>query len=188
MSRQYWAELISQDFAGVGTMFDTYTAAKTVLPPGQLIDFPKGFFTHGKKLNIIIDATMKNIVTTPGTFTPSIRLAGNDVASPGAIQMTTTANTGVAVRMNVNLEVQVVGAVAQFMHSWFISGINICSTGASGANNAAGTGYRTGPDPPALGAAFDATAALTMDFFNAFSISNAGNGIQVRQYRVFAEN
>lgn len=188
MSRQTWKEDIGNQFVSTATMFDTYTTAKTVLPPGSLIDFPKNFFTLGKKLSVILDLTMKNIVTTPGTFTPSIRLAGNDVASPGAIQMTTTSNTGVNGRIIANLEVQVGGATAQFMHSWCGWCINFCNVGATGANNAAGTGYFQGPNPPALGTAFDATAALTLDFFNAFSISNSTTGIQVRQYRVIVEN
>src|SRR5215207_7828559 len=93
MSRQTWKELISQDFVSSGVLFNTYTTAKTVLPPGQIIDFPKNFFALGKKLRIEIAAGLSNIVTTPGTFTPSVRLGGNDVASPGAVQMTTTANT-----------------------------------------------------------------------------------------------
>lgn len=188
MSRQTWYEHISPDFVSSGTLFNTYTTAKTVLPAGALIDFPKNFFTAGKKLRIDIAAGISNIVTTPGTFTPSIRLAGNDVASPGAIQMTTTSNVLVALRMSVLLEVQVAGASAQFMHDWQMVGINVCNTGATGANLAAGTGYFSGPNPPALGTAFDATAALTLDFFNAFSISQATNGIQIRQYRVFVEN
>jgi hypothetical protein len=188
MSRQVWYELISNDFVSSGTLFNTYTSTKTVLPPGSLIDFPKNYFTVGKKLKIELTGGLSNIVTTPGTYTPSVRLGGNSVAEPAAIQMTTTANTLANWVCQIWLEVQVGGAAAQFMHSWLIASINTANVGGSGANLAAGTGLMSGPNPPALGTAFDATAALTLDFFNGFSISNAGNGIQIRQYRVFAEN
>lgn len=188
MSRQTWVEHISPDFVSSGTSFATFTTAKTVLPVGALIDFPKNFFTLGKKMRIEVSMGLSNIVTTPGTFTPSVRLAGNDVASSGAIQMTTTANTLAHVVMTVLLEVQVAGASAQFMHSWTMMGINVANTGGSGANLAAGTGFFSGPNPPALGTAFDATAALTLDWFHAFSISNGANAVQIRQYRVYSEN
>jgi len=41
---------------------------------------------------------------------------------------------------------------------------------------------------PAQGTGFDATAAQKVDIFAGFSVSNAGNGVRVRQYRLRAMN
>lgn len=188
MSRQSWKELVSNEFVATATATNTFTTAVSMLPTNQKIPFGTNFFTLGKKLKIDLNMGLSNIVTTPGTFTPSVQFGSTVVASPGAVQMTTTANTLAMLRMTIDLEVQVAGTSAQFMHSWFLSGINVCAPGATGANNAAGTGFHTAPNPPALGTAFDATTALTLDFFFGFSISNSGNGIQLRQYRVYSEN
>lgn len=188
MSRQVWKDLISNEFVSSGSLFASFTTAKTILPVGALIPFSANYFTLGKKLKIEVSGAISNIVTTPGTFTPSVRLGGNDVASPGAIQMTTTSNVLIPFSWNIWLEVQVAGATAQFWHHWQMMSINMNLTGAGAANHAAGTGYGQGANPPALGTAFDATAALNLDFFFAFSISQPTNGIQIRQYRVFSEN
>ena len=188
MSRQVWYELTSNDFTATATLQNTYTTTKSVINASDVLPFPANFFTLGKKIKIEITGGLSNIITTPGTYTPSVRLGGNSVAEPAAIQMTTTANTLANWICQIWLEVQVAGAAAQFMHSWLIQSINTCNVGGSGANLAAGTGLMSGPNPPALGTAFNATTALNLDFFNGFSISNGGNGIQIRQYRVFSEN
>lgn len=187
MSRQTWKELISNDFVSAGLLKNTYTTAATVLPPGQVIDFPKNFFVQGKKLWIEIAGGISNRVTGPDTTTFQIMLGATAVASTGAMNLTITANTLRPFKAACQLEVQIGGAAAQMMQIWDVQGIPF--SGASGlANNVANTGQLFLPDPPALGTAFDATAALSLDFFVAQSVSNAGNGIQVRQYRVYSEN
>lgn len=190
MSKQTWKELISNDFIAAGTLFNTYTTAKSVTPPGQTIDFPKNFFTLGRKLRIEIDGGISNRVTGPDTTTFQMMLgptANIAVSTTGAMNLTVTANTLRAFKAVCEMEVQVAGATAQMMSLWTVEGIPFAA--ASGlANGVANTGQLLLPDPPALGTAFDATVATTLDFFAAQSVSNAGNGIQVRQYRVYLEN
>jgi hypothetical protein len=188
MSRQTWYEIIVPDFIASGSMFSAYSATQSIIPAAYKIDFPKNHFTLGKKLKIEASVDLSNIITTPGTWSPSVNFSSSSVAAPGAIQLTTTANALAQVLLTCWLDVQVAGTAAQFMHGWRIDGINICAVGASGANNAAGTGTLSGPNPAALGTAFDATSALTLDFYAGFSIAASGNQVRVRQYRVISEN
>ena len=41
---------------------------------------------------------------------------------------------------------------------------------------------------PAVGTGFDSTVANLLDFWAGFSISNAGNGVQIHQYVVSSDN
>ena len=128
---------------------------------------------------------LSNIVTTPGTVTFQIMMGSIVVWTSGAIQMTTTANTLARVKIVVDMRLDTIGptTAAAFSATGTISGLNL--TIGSGANP---TVTDTVVVAPATGVAdgtgFDSTIADQLDFWVGFSISNAGNGVQVLDYTV----
>ena len=76
MSLQTWQEtLVSSQVAG--TLFNTYTTAKTVLPVGCLVTLPANWWYIGRVLRVTVYGGISNIVTTPGTMTMSVNLVGH---------------------------------------------------------------------------------------------------------------
>lgn len=172
-----------------GQLYNTFTAAKSLLTTtaseasSGLCILPSDFFIRGGCLDIDAELGLSNIVTTPGTFTLQVMLGVVIAFTTGAIQMTTTANTLASVRVAIRLRCEKSGAgtTAQLMGQAALQGINV----GTGANLVAGTGQIMAPvSAAALGTGFDSTIANTLDFYGAFSISNAGNGMQLNQYRV----
>lgn len=187
MSIQTWQEtLVSAQVAG--TLYNTYTTAKTVLPVGCLYTLPPNWWTLGKTLRMIVHAGISNRVTGPDTTTFQLMMGSTAVVTSGAINLTTTAHTTIPAVLECIATCYVVGTSAALRGQWMVRGQMFAM--ASGlADNAAGTGWAMGPNTaPANGTAFDSTAAQTIDFFAAQSVSNAGNGIQVHQYFVESLN
>lgn len=187
MSLQTWQEtLVAAQVAG--TNFTTYTTAKTVLPVGALVTLPANWWYVGRSMRITVAGGLSNIVTTPGTCTMQV-MQGSVVAfTTGAMQLSTTAHTNLPFWAQFLLTCRAVGSgtSANLMGqaTIFSQAINI-----SGADATTGHSLLMGPNTaPAVGTGFDSTAAQTLDFFTGFSVSNAGNGIQVMQYVVESLN
>lgn len=190
MASQSWGQMIAT-MPIQGTLYNTFTTAKSILTStateasSALVSLPSGFFQRGSVLEIDFQLGLSNIVTTPGTFTLQVMVGSVIAFTTGAITMTTTANTLAPVSGFIQLTCNTVGpgTTAKLAGQCVLTGVNVAMTSA--ANLAAGTGYAMGPSTaPALGTGFDSTIANTLDFFGAFSISNAGNGMQLNQYRV----
>lgn len=188
MASQSWGQTIAV-MPIQGTLYNTFTAAKSLLTStvteasDGVVILPSSFFKRGGCLDIDVELGLSNIVTTPGTFTLQVMLGAVIAFTTGAIQMTTTANTLASVWARIRLTCQSVGSStnAKLMGQAALQGINV----GTGANLAAGTGQIMAPvSAAALGTGFDSTIANTLDLFGAFSISNAGNGMQLNQYRV----
>ena len=130
-------------------------------------------------------AGLSNIVTTPGTVTFQVMMGSIVVWTSGAIQMTTTANTLSPLELEVNLRLDSAGSgtAAKFMAVGKIGALNL--TIGSGANPTVTDTFITVPvTSPAVGTGFDSTIADILDFWTGFSISNAGNGVQIYDYTV----
>jgi hypothetical protein len=186
MPSQSWVQLVSGQRAA-GALYNTYTAAKSVINQQDLYTFAPNFFQIGQKLRITIDAGLSNIATTPGTVTFQVMLGSIAVWTSGAIQLNATAHTLLPIRLVVGLTCQlanttVAGAVAKLMGQGVLTGVMFTLTaGQVDAVNCPGA-FPVPATAPALGTAFDGTLSQTLDFWAGFSISNAGNGIQVAQY------
>jgi hypothetical protein len=192
MASQSWGQLIAV-MPIQGTLYNTFTTAKslltsTVTEASQgLVALPSAFFQRGSGLTIEAELGLSNIVTTPGTFALQVMVGAVIAYTTGNVIMTTTANTLASVSVKINLTCMQVGSStnAKLMGQATLIGQNVAYTSA--ANNAAGTGLVTAPiTGAALGTGFDSTIANTLDLFGAFSISNAGNGMQLNQYRVLS--
>lgn len=192
MASQSWAqELVNVSAAG--TLYNTYTTAKSVLTSATatamstgFITLPPNFFQLGGRLEIDVAAGISNRVTGPDTFTVQVMVGAVIAFTTGAINLTTTAHTTIPALGRILLTCRSVGngTLATLMGQSYWDGQMIAQI-ASAADNAAGTGYAMAPNTaPAVGTGFDSTIAQTLDLFVAQSVSNAGNGFQIHQYSV----
>lgn len=192
MASQSWAqELVN--ITAAGTLYNTYTTAKSMLTTATataastgLITLPPNFFQLGGRLEIDIDCAISNRVTGPDTFTVQMMVGAVIAFTSGAINLTTTAHTTIPAHGRILLSCRSVGSgtLATLEGQSYWNG-QMLAQAASLADNAGGTGNAMAPNTaPAVGTGFDSTIAQTLDLFVAQSVSNAGNGFQLRQYSV----
>lgn len=189
MSLQTWLEaLVTQHAAG--TLFNTYTTAKSVINPQALTVLPAGFFSPGKSIRIRVQGGISNIVTTPGTITFQVMIGSAIAFTSGAIQLNATAHTTLPFDLEIILTCRAEGSgtSANAMGQAKITGVMVTKT-AGQTDDAQGDQTIMAPaTAPAVGAGFDSTIANILDFFAGFSISNAGNGVKIEGYVVEALN
>src|SRR5262245_41448073 len=108
-----------------GTLFNTYTTAKTVLNQTELVTLPANYLTVGTKFRIKAKGGLSNIVTTPGTVTFQIMIGSIVAWTSGAIQMSTTAHTLIPFDLEVDLRVDSIGTstTAKFLGMGKLNGI-----------------------------------------------------------------
>jgi hypothetical protein len=192
MASQSWAQELVNITAS-GTLYNTYTTAKSVLTSTTataastgLITLPPNFFQLGGRLEIDIAGAISNRVTGPDTFTVQVMVGSVIAFTTGAINLTTTAHTTIPCIGRIWLTCRSVGngTLATLMGQSYWQGQMIAQA-ASLADNAGGTGNCMAPNTaPAVGTGFDSTLANTLDLWVAQSVSNAGNGFQLHQYSV----
>jgi hypothetical protein len=192
MASQSWGQMIAT-IPVAGTLYNTYTTAKSMLTSATateassgFVTLPPGFFQRGARLEIDVFAGLSSIVTTPGTVTIEFHV-GNVIAfTTGAILMTTTGNVLLPLTGKIWLTCRAVGngTLCQMMgqSTWWGQGIQ--QSGAAAANATNGATVQGPNTSPALGTGFDSTTAQTIDLWAGFSISQATNGFQLQQYRV----
>lgn len=189
MSLQTWREILVNQQAA-GTLFNTYTTAKTVINAQSLYVLPAGWWYPGRRMWVHVSGGISNRVTGPDTTTFQVMHGTIVVFTSGAINLTTTAHTTIPFWLDIELTCRAVGSgtSANLIGQGTAQGQMLAML-ASAADNAAGTGYAMLPNSaPAVGTGFDSTVANILDFWVAQSVSNAGNGIQIHQYSVSAEN
>jgi hypothetical protein len=188
MPSQGWEQLVVSQRAA-GTLFNTYTTAKTVINQQDLYGLYAGFFELGRKLRVTVHMAVSNIVTTPGTITFQVMLGTIVVWTSGAVQLNATAHTLLPAKLVVDLTCQLTntgvgGVVAKLMGQGVLTGVMFTKTAGQTDDAQSDIVINVPTTTPALGTAFDSTISQTLDFWAGFSISNSGNGIQVAQYDV----
>jgi hypothetical protein len=188
MSRQSWQESLVDGPQAPGTLYNTYTAAQSVLPAGCLYTLAPNFWVPGKMMRMTLFGAESHRVTGPDTMSLQFMLGTVAAFTSGPLNLTTTAHTLVPFKAECVVTCQVGGKLAQLKGQWTVEGQGFAMA-ASLADNAAGSGWAMGPNTaPALGPTFDATVAEVVDFWVAQSFSGAGNGIQIHQYLLEALN
>lgn len=184
----YEETLVSQKIAG--TLYNTYTTAKTVIPAQCLYQFPVNYFVEGKTFHITVIGGLSNIVTTPGTVTFSCMLGSVVVFTTGAIQLNATAHTLLPFWLEIYLTCRATGSStsANLIGMGRLQGIAPTLTAGQVDEVNGGGVFSVPATAPAVGTGFDSSATQVLDFFAGFSISNAGNGVQVHQYVVESLN
>lgn len=188
MSGQSWVQTIALQRAA-GTLFNTYTTAKSVINPDALCVLPANYFVPGAMLHIYASGGISNIVTTPGLMNFQVKLgptANIAVFDTGNIQLNATAHTTLPFWIDIYLTCRTIGnaTTANFMGQANVNG-KMFTTTAGQTDSAQDMPTVMAPAvAPAVGTGFDSTVASILDFWVGFTISNAGNGIQIQQYRV----
>ena len=120
----------------------------------------------------------------------SVNLGAVTAFTTGAIQLNATAHTTLPFQLVVLLTCRAVGitTAANCLGIGVLTGRMFTYTAAQVDQVNIGVNMIVPIAAPAVGSGFDSSAAQTLDFFNAFSISNAANGIQVQNYIVEALN
>lgn len=189
MSLQSWQEtLVTQQ--GAGTLFTTYTTAKSVINPQALVTLPANYFYPGRMLRVFAMGGISNIVTTPGLMNFQVKVGSVAAFDTGNIQLNATAHTTLPFWLDIILTCRAVGSAtsANLMGLGQAVGRMFTLTAAQ-TDDAQGMQSILAPSTaPAVGTGFDSTIANTLDFWVGFTISNAGNGVQIQQYQVSAVN
>ena len=102
-------ELIAYQPAA-GTLFNTYTTAKSVINPTSLVTLPPNYLYIGKLLRIKVQGGISNVVTSQRTFTFQVMMGSIVVHTSGAITTTTTAHTLIPFDYEVLLRVDSIGS------------------------------------------------------------------------------
>lgn len=172
----FFSQVLTQQKA-VGTLFNTYTTAKTVLNQTELITVPANFLAVGRKLRVKARGGISNVVTATPTFTFQVMMGSVVAFTTGAITTNATANTLLPFTLDIELRTDAVGTgtTGKFLGM----GTLLCAAFASGS-----TAINVPVTAPAVGTGFDSTVSNILDFWVGISASNAGNGIQVYDYVV----
>lgn len=194
MASQSWGQMIAT-IPKQGTLYNTYTTAQSMLTTATateaasgFITLPPGFFQRGSVIEIDFQAGISNRVTGPDTFTVQVMVGAVIAYTSGLINLTTTAHTTIPAVGKIRLTCDSVGNGTQCkLRGQGTYWGQMIAMAASLADGVANTGWAMGPNTaPALGTGFDSTVAQTLDFFVAQSVSNAGNGFQLNQYKVIS--
>src|SRR5258706_15988212 len=109
MASQSWDQLIAT-IPVPGTLYNTYTAAKSMLTSttateasAGFVTLPAGFFHREGVLKIEFCAGISNRVTGPDTFTVQIMVGAVIAYTSGAITLTTTAHTTIPLWAEITL-------------------------------------------------------------------------------------
>jgi hypothetical protein len=185
VSTQSWQQTLTTQQAA-GTLFTTYTTAKSVINPQALVGLPANYFYPGKALRVTAKGGISNIVTTPGLMNFQVKIGTVAAFDTGNIQLNATAHTTLPFWLEIELTCRSVGSgtAATLMGLCQVTGIMFTRT-AGQTDDAQGMQTILAPATAmAVGTGFDSTIANVMDFWAGFTISNAGNGIQIHTYKV----
>src|SRR5258706_14263556 len=109
MSRQSYNEtLITQPDAG--TLFATYTTAKTVINTDALYTLPPNLFIIGRKLRVLVRGAISNIVTTPGLMNFQVVIGGVAAFDTGNVQLNATAHTTLPFWLDIDMTCRAIGS------------------------------------------------------------------------------
>jgi hypothetical protein len=196
MSLQTWEETLVSQYVD-SPLQTTFTTAKSIFGVDGTDEsaackytLPANFFVRGKALSVDLYGDMSNIVTTPGTVTFQFMLGAVIAFTTGAINFSTTAHTTLPFWLHMDLTCQVGGAgtQAKLMGQAMILSQCVSNTAIADAVGSDLPFLLAPNTTPAQGTGFDATATQKVDIFVGFSVSNAGNGVRARQYRLRALN
>ncbi len=188
MSLQTWQEtLITAQVDG--TALNTSTTATTILPPAARYTLPPGFMAVGKALRVTATGRLSVINPTPGNLTLDVRMGPTSnivVFNGGAMPLNTAAaKTNVTWWFEAMLTCRSIGAstTATLMGTGWLQ-----SEAVNGAAVGTAESISLPTSAPAVGTGFDSTVAMVVDLFATFSVSAAGNSIQLHQYTLEAMN
>jgi hypothetical protein len=186
---QAWKQLLSSA-EGVGPALSAFTTSVSCLPPQAKHTMAPDDWWLGKRLLIVADLNIGNVVTAQPTFTFDLKFgATTGIWNSGAILTSTTVHAALPCHLEVELTCQLTGSAGKLMGQGWILGRPFLLTGAGAIGDLTTSGVPVIPLPQttaALGAAFDTNAAQQIDLFVACSASSPSNTVQLTQYALYA--
>src|SRR6267142_2707813 len=188
MSYQGWLETIAIQ-RSAATLFNTFTTAKTVIQPEALVSLPPNFFSVGRTLRVRASGGISNIATTPGLMNFQVVIGGVAAFDTGYIQLNATAHTTLPFWIDIELTCRAIGngTAANLMGQAIVTGKMFTTTAGLTDDTQDMPSVLAPAIAPAVGTGFNSAQTNTLDFFVGFTISNAGNGVQIQQYKVTSE-
>lgn len=189
MSRQTYQEVLAVQRAA-GTLFTTYTTAKSVINSDALVTIPANYLEVGRRLRVKVRGALSNIATTPGLCNFQVKIGSVAAFDTGNIQLNATAHTTLPFWLEIELTVRSIGSgtSATLIGLAMVCGRMFTLT-AGQTDDAQGMQTLLAPaTAPAVGTGFDSTVAAILDFWAGFTISNVGNGVQIHEYSVESLN
>ena len=189
MGKNYVETLACQKSAG--TLFNTYTTAKSVINPDCIPDLPRSvFWVPGRRAHIIGEGAISNVVTAAPTIQFLVKLgtiaSAVTVFDSGQVQLNTIAHTTLPfsfeIRLRSDKDNYGNGTTAKLWGRMTVKGIMFAKSTAQIDSLQSDNEILLPQTAPVLGAGFDATIVTNPDFWAGFSASNAGNGIRIDDY------
>lgn len=167
-----------------GTLFNTYTTAKSVINPQALYTLAPNQLRIGDYLRIRASGGLSNVVTSQRTFTFQVMMGSIVVHASQALLTTTTAHTLIPFVYEAwcRLDSEGSGTSAKFLSQATAQGIMFPISGAVGDPTATVGTILCPATAPAGGTGFDSTIANILDFWVGLSASESTTGIQIYQY------
>lgn len=177
--------LVLASQTAVGTLYNTYTTAKTVINQTELVPFAANALRVGSLFQIDVWGGLSSKVTTAPTFTFQVMMGSIVVWTSGAIQCTTTAHVLLPFDLKIRLRLDTIGTgtTAKFIGGGTLQGLHF-TVGVGADSTTVSGAYSVPATAPAVGTGFDSTIANTMDFWTGISASDSANGIQLYNYSV----
>lgn len=186
MALGYQQTLITAQTAGAN--LTASTTPTSLIPTSAKYVLPANFFYIGKKIRILAQLQLGNIVTTPGTFTLDVRFGSTVVFNGGAMQLSSTAHTALPLWVQIDLTCRATGqtTTANLMGQGIAISQALSLTAVADSTTTPAT-LLIPNTTPAVGTGFDSTASQAVDFFGTFSLSNA-NAVTLQQYELIDLN
>ena len=169
-----------------GTLFNTYTTAKSMLNADAKLPLPKNFLSAGRYLRVTALLGISNKITSQPTFTFQLMVGAVVAWSSGAVLADTTAHVIYPAKLVIDVRVDAEGSGTggKLIAVGELSGKMFVISGAV-ADPTLGIGKFLLPDSGiAQGTGFNFNAENVLDFWVGISASDAANGCQVFNYVV----
>jgi hypothetical protein len=151
---------------------------------------PSNWLEIGRKLKLTVTGAISNIVTTPGLMNFQVKIGSVAAFDTGNIQLNASVHTTLPFWLEILLTCQATGptAAAKLMGLANVSGRMFTNTAGQVDSVQDMPTILAPATAPAQGTGFDSTIQNVVDFWAGFTISNAGNGIQIAQYELTSLN
>ena len=177
--------LIGEPAIAVGPNLTASLTRTTIMPTAAKQTVPTQFFSRaGKRIKFLVNGSISNIVTTPGTLTLDITFAAVQVWNSGAMQLSAVAHTTLPFWLEVVMTCAAIGSgtTATVKSAGLI--VSQCVIPAIGIVDAGSHNALIVPNvTPIVSTGFDSTILNAIDIFGTFSLNNA-NAIQIHQFAI----
>lgn len=156
-----------------GPALTNSTTIASLLQAQDRIVIPGGYFEIGTGVRIHLHGRISTVVTTPGTWTLTIRYGSTAIAVSQAFALSTTAQTNDTFVADINLTCRAEGSAGNFMFD------GQCTSQVF--TNAVSTVLFGPATTPVVGGNADLSVNGFLDIMGTWSIANAANSFTVHQ-------